>query len=105
MQLGWLSPGGEMIEAGYLDHIAVADDIALKYYQVDETDDLPDEFLMDHGWVHITISIFDGQYHIMWYHHLTDNQKQYLIPKIEQEWNMMSDFTKIDLEKEGINYE
>lgn len=49
---GWLSPDGEFIECSYHDHFEAARQIALKLGLVDG---IPDEDLMDIGWMKIRI--------------------------------------------------
>lgn len=103
MVLGWLSPDGEMIEAGYLEHIIVADKICEKYYNT-YIDSVPDDFLLEKGWVHITMTMWiDHAYWVMWAyssHHLTQAQKDYLRPVVINNWNWISKSCQRDLKEE-----
>ena len=104
MTLGWLSPNGELIEADYMSHIYIAEDICKKYYGLEEVW-LPDDELINHGWVHITMTTFmDHEIHIIWKFggHLTEAQKNYLKPEVEANINWLNKSCKMDLEEEGV---
>ena len=70
--LGWLSPSGEFYQTEYYEHLEKAEELAEKIYQYDKKH-MPDEELMNHGWVHITESFlgFSPELMIMFYGHLT----------------------------------
>lgn len=101
IEMGWLSPEGELIEAGYLYHISVADEIVEKRYSTLYVEDgAPDDWLINHGWVHISRLVMLGyKYIITWnfIHHLTQAQKEWLKPRVEENWNWIEDFCKTDL--------
>ena len=102
MELGWLSPNGELIKADYMSHMIIADKICKQYYpNVDPV--WSDEFLMKQGWVHITMTTFiEHAYHILWDYnvYLTQAQKNYLKPIVELNWAWISDSCKPDLIEE-----
>ena len=101
IEMGWLSPEGELIEAGYMDHISIADKIVeQRYLTLYLEDGAPDGWLIDHGWVHISrLIMFEHKYIIMWYFHghLTQAQKDWLKPRVEQNWNLIENYCKNDL--------
>lgn len=97
MELGWLSPNGEFIEVNYLEHLRVAQEIVLNYYKID-IQDIPDDFLMNHGWVHITINTtIDHVIHIFYTRHLTEAQKYFLKPYVEEFWQWIDKTEKAGL--------
>lgn len=50
--LGWLSPDGQLFECGYTEHLSKADEIVKTL--TTENILLSDEYLLEHGWVHLT---------------------------------------------------
>ena len=50
--LGWLSPDGQLFECGYTKHFETAEEIVKTL--TTEKIFLPDEYLLGHGWVHLT---------------------------------------------------
>lgn len=104
MILGWLSPDGEMIEVDYMQHLYVAGELCKKYYGIEELY-VPDEILLEHGWVHLTMTTFiNYEYHVIWKYggHLTEAQKEYLKPVILEDLNWLNKSCKMDLEEEGV---
>lgn len=101
MKLGFLSPWGEFVEAGYLEHIIKADEICERYYHLDQEDS--EEYLLDNGWVHITyLKLLGRGYMISWNYikTLTEAQKAYLKPIVSAEWDEISVACKGDLQRE-----
>ncbi len=85
LNLGWLSPNGELIKCDFMDHSKVADELVEKYKYPSTREDYyrSDDVLMRNGWVHITMSMFNHKLHIYWDKYLTDLQKIYLKPIFE----------------------
>ena len=105
--LGWLSPSGEFYQTEYHEHLAKAEELAEKIYQYDKRY-APDEELMNHGWVHITENLLGiwPELRIMFYGHLTQAQKDYLKPIVEEHWKWISPSWKSDLNEElELGYE
>ena len=105
--LGWLSPSGDFYQTEYHEHLAKAEELAKKIYQYDKRC-APDEELMNHGWVHITESFLGvlPELMIMFYGHLTQAQKDYLKPVVEEYWEWISPHWKSDLNEElELGYE
>lgn len=97
MELGWLSPNGEFIETNYFEHLRVAQTIVLKYYGID-IKNTPDDFLMHQGWVQITIDTLSNRViHIFYKKHLTEAQKYFLKPYVEEFWQWIDKIEKADL--------
>lgn len=101
---GWLSPEGKFHECEYMDHMAVAEDLCEEYGYEDDNY-IKDEVLLDHGWAHLTITtFFSHNWMIMWkddyMNHLTQDQKAYLKPYIEEYKDWLDHSTKLVLEKE-----
>ena len=105
--LGWLSPHGDFIDVAYYDHLAKAEELVKENYALDKGCDPDDEILMNHGWAHITQSFLDGpEILIMFYGHLTQSQKDYLKPIVEDNWDWISNYWKSDLNRElELDYE
>ena len=99
-ETGWLGPDGTFVQCNTMEHIAVARNLVEKFgYQ--DFDISCDEVLMNHGWVHITISmLFGHEFHIYWAKHLTEVQKQFLRPYFEQDYMPISRTTRYDWEYE-----
>lgn len=95
MELGWLAPDGTMIECQLMEHIYVAEEIAerlgWKEIDIDGNRVYADQFLMNHGFVHITRSLLFGHdYHIFHDKHFTQAQKDWLRPRIEENLEYIS---------------
>lgn len=100
MELGWLSPTGEFIEVNYFEHLRIAQEIVLKYYKIN-IDNVPDDFLMDRGWVHITINTTaDHTIHIFYNKYLTESQRYFLKPYVEEFWQWIDNSEKFKLAQE-----
>lgn len=101
MEIGWLAPDGTMIECALMDHVATATELAEKMgwkeYDADFHRTPPDDFLMEHGFVHITRGMFfDRNYHIMHKKHYTQPQKDWLKPRVEDNWDNLNSFCQMD---------
>lgn len=106
IELGWLSPSGEMHECGYMEHMAVAQDLAEKlgWHELDENMNRvhADDFLMQHGWVHITRSAFFGhEYFLLHDKHYTQAQKDWLKPRVEENWEWIEKLSQMEWEEEN----
>lgn len=100
MELGWLSPTGEMIEADYMQHYSTAMDLCDRYYSLHDNPEA-DDILMERGWVHITMTtLIEHGYMILWHNHLTASQKHYLKPLVEADWDWINRSCQYDLKKE-----
>ena len=80
MKLGWLSPT-EFFPCKLCEHTYVAHEFCEKLGYT--YDSCPNDVLIEHGWVHITKSIFFGDYHIFWQKKLNDYQRNFLRPYME----------------------
>jgi len=106
IDLGWLSPHGELTECEVMDHVAVAREL-VETYKYEAESYRWDDALMAAGWVHITRSLLMGQFMIYWSRALTEEQKNYLrknvfIPENKeriQNWN----WYEWECEEEGWN--
>lgn len=80
---GWLAADGTFFPCKVYDHLETAKELCEQFnlpYQYAE------DALLECGWVQISISyLFEYGYHIMWYNHLTDYQKNFLRPYFEGE--------------------
>lgn len=106
---GWLSPEGRLHECDYMNHITEADKIIKEYGY--EPGDRPDDILMDHGWAHltrVTFMVSIPQWCIFWKdpwrHHLTEAQKHFLKPYMEEYKDFLyeSCFTDLKYEFEDL---
>lgn len=103
--IGWLSPEGKMYDCEYMDHIDEASEIIKEYNY--ESSNRPDDILMNHGWVHLTRISFCvpfPQWGIFWkdpwWHHLTEAQKFFLKPYVEEYKDFIYESCLTDLEYE-----
>lgn len=98
--LGWLTPYGDFVQCSYEEHLNVAERMAHFYYPED-TNPHADDTLLNHGWVKITMSLFDHKYRIYWdmNKHLTIYQKQFL-SKYYYNKDECGDVTFCSLQKE-----
>lgn len=90
--LGWLAPNGEMRKAEYLGHLVLAEKICDELYP-DNSILWPDDKLMDIGYVHITRLSSCG-YDVIILHNrfLTEEQKNYIRPYVEELQNWMDEY-------------
>lgn len=99
-ETGWLAPDGTFFQCDVMDHIAVADELVEKfgYHDINCRND---DILMNHGWVHISISFFCHEFRIYWDKHLTELQKSFLKPYFEQDYMPIPAITKDEWEDEN----
>lgn len=99
--LGWLSPDGQLFECGYTEHLEAAEEIVKTL--TTEKISLPDEYLLGHGWVHLTeMFMIDYGWAILfpYSNRLSIDQHNFLKPYVEKYKNFLAkDFT-IDLKYE-----
>lgn len=102
MPIGWLSPSGEFFKCDFLEHIYFAEKLAKQLGASEE--DHYDDYLLNHGWVHLTVTTFfsHGWAVIFPYNveHLTVEQHNFLKPYVEENINFLSDVCKTDLKYE-----
>ncbi len=85
LNLGWLSPEGKLYVCDFMEHISLADQLADKYEDYKPTHFRADDFLMEHNWIHITMTMFLGHgYSILYYEHPKPEQIRYLSPLLEE---------------------
>lgn len=93
-----------MIKCDYTDHLNVAEKIIhTRYCGQNFNEQISDDFLIEKNWVKITMVHYDTiKLVVLWKYdgHLTEYQKQYLKPYIEQDWNWLSRASKADLKEE-----
>lgn len=100
--LGWLAPDGTFYETEWMEHLAKASELCEEIYG-EEVWHLPDDYLMDRGWVHVTEThLYGVKVMVMWHfsNHLTNAQKDYLRPYIEDMWHIFDSTCKYDLAEE-----
>lgn len=91
LKVGWLSPSGELVECPYFDHYSTAKRLVNKLGYASQTNVANDDILMEHGWVHIGISLLGvKEWAIFWEGFLTESQKNFLKPYFEDEERPMN---------------
>ena len=106
IEIGWLAPDGTMYECATMEHNVVAEKLAEKigWHELDENFNriTADDFLIKNGWVHITRQmIFGHNYLFLHEKHYTEAQKNWLRPKIEENWEDIDPLDKWDWEEEN----
>lgn len=100
--IGWLSPEGRLHECDFMDHIHTAEEIARGLGA--PSDARHDDWLLEHGWVHLTVSsIVDHGWMVIFPYNrenLTEWQHKYLKPFIEDNLNFIANACKTDLRYE-----
>ena len=100
--LGWLSPEGEIIECESMEHLRVAKNlIEMRYHELEDC--APDEYLMNHGWAHLTrYCMISHEFLVFWKYgsHLTNAQREFLRPIVKDNWEWFSKSSKLDLKDE-----
>jgi len=99
--IGWLGPDGRLIECGYQEHLAVAEDIAVKLGAPEGG--LYDEYLLNHGWCHLTVMMFmnHGWAVIFPYSdRITREQHDFLKPYVEDNLDFIADGFETNLKYE-----
>jgi hypothetical protein len=108
IELGWLAPDGTMYECNTMEHIIIAEDIAKKlgWHELDTEGNrvCADDFLMQHGYVHITRSmIFGHEYFLLHEKHYTPAQKEWLKPRVIESWDFLEHFAQDEWKDELFN--
>ena len=102
--LGWLSPDGKLYECGYMEHLAVADEICRQLGVDLETVQHKDDYLLEHGWVHLTCTtFFEHKWFVIFPHNtdrLTQAQHDFLKPYVEDNIDWISDLCRTDIKYE-----
>lgn len=106
LELGWLAPNGSMYECGLMEHFSVAQDIAEKlgWKELDAEGNRvwADDFLLQHGYVHITQSaLFGCEYFLIHDKHYTQAQKEWLKPRVEANWESIEKLSQFEWESEN----
>lgn len=107
IEIGWLAPDGTLYECDTMEHISVAKDLAEKlgWKEYDENFNRTcwaDDFLMEHGYVHITRSMMFGhEYHLIHEKHYTQAQKDWLKPRVEENWKWLSKLDQFEWKEEN----
>lgn len=105
--VGWLSPEGKLYECEYMDHIAEAERLVKKYKYKDDNP-IKDDVLMNHHWIHLTTTTFGIHTWMIlwrdpWRNRLTQEQKNFLKPYIEDYKDWINPSCIIDLKDEFEN--
>ena len=89
MHTGWLSPEGKFYPCACYDHISTAREIIdeLKI-QDDSNNAVPDDILIKHGFVGISIMTLTDHGFVFYYKKLTPEQARFLKPYIEDEYEL-----------------
>lgn len=90
--LGWLSPDGELIECGYTEHLEKAREIVQQITKEDMF--LADEYLLGHGWVHLTeLNALNYGWAVIfpYSNKLTPEQHRFLEPYVEKYINFLAE--------------
>lgn len=110
--LGWLSPEGKLYPCGYMEHLGYADTLREELYPGVDSNEHPDDFLLNRGWVELTRFTFFGHKYMvifMWDDFdtgkLTPEQHHYLKPFVEDNWDEIDETCKFDLAEEfGLEF-
>lgn len=89
--IGWLSPTGEYFHCEYMDHLAVAEELAGK------DKENPSDWLLEHQWVQLTCTtFFEHRWYIIFPYSdkLTEEQKYFLRPYVEKNVDWLSEIGK-----------
>lgn len=108
LPLGWLSTSGDFIECDRCDHIFYAEEILKRICPVSYTyyNSRPDDGLLELGYVKISLSIVGRkEYLIYWNRHLTDSQKEFLIPYFESDMISFNSKARWEYECDSRNVE
>ena len=102
LKVGWLSPSGELVECPYFDHYSTARELVNKLGYTSRPSTANDDILVEHGWVHIGISLLGTkEWAIFWKGFLTESQKNFLKPYFEDEERPMCLSARLKWEKEN----
>lgn len=101
-KIGWLAPDGEFFECGYMEHFTKAEELCKKFqYPIS---DFCSDILLTKGWCQLTCTTF---YEHKWVivcpwngRHLTQLQKDFLRPYIQECRDWLSDSSITDLKYE-----
>ena len=101
---GFMSPAGDFYEAGYMEHLYVADNIYKSIHGVSCTGD-GEEALMNEGWLVIhSMTFLDYGFLFNFNGHLTPEQIRVIKPLVENNWDRVikSNRTELQLEFYGV---
>ena len=91
---GWLSPEGQLYECDYFEHLSLAREIAEKIGASYEELYLADKYLLNNGWVHLSITMFLGHGWLVTFPEIgtiSQEQRQFLKPYVEDNMDFISD--------------
>ena len=100
--IGWLSPEGRLHECDYMNHLAVAEEIAKQLGAPEQ--ELFDDWLRNRGWVHLTVTTACEHGWAVIFplntNHLTQEQHHFLKPYVEENMGFISSICRTDLSYE-----
>ena len=100
LKTGWLSPYGDFYSTGYMEHLAVADEIWNQLYNEMPPHDV-DRRLVDLGWCEIhCMTYLEHGFLFNYNRHLTQEQKMTIKPIFENNKHWIIKSSLIDLEEE-----
>ena len=103
LNTGWMSPNGDFYPAGYMEHLAVADEIWRMNYGDFPPNDV-DRQLVSFGWCGIhCVTFIDHGFLFSFNRHLTPEQKLVIKPVFEDNKQRIIESSRRDLEWELYN--
>ena len=100
LRTGWLSPDGDFYPTGYMEHLAVADEIWSSIYNNSPPNDV-DRRLVKLGWCDIKyLTFLEHGFLFNFERHLTPEQKSVIQPVFENNKPFVIDSSRMDLEEE-----
>ena len=95
LDTGWLAPNGDWYPCGYMEHLALADDL------IGEWSPHSEQTLLDLGWCEIhCVTYLEHGFLFNFKRHLTDEQIQVIRPVVEDNWDRLIKSSKWDLKEE-----
>lgn len=100
LNTGWLSPDGDFYPTGYMEHLAVADEIWNQLYNEMPPNDV-DRRLVDLGWCEIhCVTYLEHGFLFNFNRHLTPEQRKIIKPIFENNKHRILKSSLMDLEEE-----
>lgn len=100
LKTGFMSPSGDFYEAGYMEHLHIADEL---YESIHNSAcvSYPEDELMKEGWLSIhVLTMFEKGYLFSFMGHLTSEQIKIIKPVVEDNWNQIIKTNRRELEIE-----
>lgn len=100
MPIGWLAPSGLLYECEIYEHYYLASKIIHDFNYSFSSTESDEDLLLKCGWARITRSLMSGEYVIYWDNFLTDYQKNYLRPFMENKAISIGKTSRLCFEEE-----